>query len=282
MKIIRQPGKMSVEMRKCRRAGKSIGLVPTMGALHEGHFSLIRKAREENDIVAVSIFVNPAQFGPGEDFKKYPRQSGKDTVYCRRMGVDFVFSPCAKDMYPEGYSTFVNVDGLSDALCGSSRPGHFRGVATVLSKLFNIVLPDTVYMGQKDAQQAVIVSRMARDLNFPLKVKVSPTVRGKDGLALSSRNTYLKEKDRASAAALFKSLKLAETMVKNGQRNSARIIKSMKNLIEKNAAPRIDYIKIVDRRNLKAVQKVKSGDLIALAVRFGRTRLIDNMIIKDA
>ena len=279
MRFIPDLGKLSIATEKARRLKRRIGFVPTMGALHAGHFSLIKQARKENDAVVVSIFVNPAQFGEGEDFKKYPRRFKKDLEFCRQLGVDFVFLPDKKDMYPEGYSTFVSVEGLSDLLCGSSRPGHFRGVATVVAKLLNIIQPDTLYLGQKDAQQAILISRMVKDLNFSVKVKVLPTVREKYGLALSSRNAYLSKNERAGAAVLFKSLQLAEALIINGQRDAARIISRMKQLIEKNKQAEIDYLAIVDPEQLSAVKKVKPGSLIALAVRIGKTRLIDNTTI---
>jgi len=279
MKFIPDLEKLSIATARVKLFKRRIGFVPTMGALHAGHFSLINQARKENDIVVVSISVNPAQFGPGEDLKKYPRPLKKDIESCRRLGVDFLFLPDKNDMYPEGYSTFVNVDGLSDRLCGLKRPGHFRGVATVVAKLLNIISPDVLYLGQKDAQQAIIISRMIKDLNFPVKLKVMPTVRDKDGLALSSRNAYLSKNERAAAVILFKALQLAEVLVRNGQRNSARIISRMKQLIEKNKLAKIDYIAIVDSERLKEIKRVKPVCLIALAVKIGKTRLIDNTII---
>lgn len=279
MKFIPDPEKLSAVTEKIKQLKRRIGFVPTMGALHAGHFSLIKLARKENDIVVVSIFVNPAQFGPGEDLRKYPRLFKRDIGFCRKLGVDFVFLPDKKIMYPQGYSTYVNVEELSSVLCGASRPGHFRGVTTVVVKLLNIIQPDTLYLGQKDAQQAIIISRMIKDLNFPVKVKVLPTVRQKDGLALSSRNAYLNKNERSAAVVLFKSLRLAETLVSNGQRNAVRIISRMKQLIEKNKQAKIDYIVIVDQERLKEIKKVKPGSLIALAVKIGKTRLIDNTII---
>jgi len=280
MKLISEPGKFSAIMGKARQLKKSIGFVPTMGALHAGHFSLIKQARKENDITVVSIFVNPAQFGPGEDFKKYPRRLKKDAGSCRKLGVDYIFLPDKDNMYPQGYSTFVNVEVLSGLLCGFSRPGHFRGVATVVAKLLNIVRPDTLYLGQKDAQQAIIISRMVKDLNFPVKVKVMPTVRQEDGLALSSRNAYLSKDERNSALVLYKALRLARCMVNNGQRNTSRVISRMKLLIAKNSRAKLDYIAIVEPEQLKEVKKIIPGSLIALAVKIGRTRLIDNITIE--
>lgn len=279
MKFIPDLGKLSIATAKVKLFKRRIGFIPTMGALHAGHFSLINQARKENDIVVVSIFVNPAQFGPGEDFKKYPRSLKKDIESCRKLGVDLLFLPDKNDMYPEGYSTFVNVDNLSDVLCGVNRPGHFRGVSTVVAKLLNIVRPDVLYLGQKDAQQAVIISRMIKDLNYSVKVKVMPTVRHEDGLALSSRNAYLSKNERAAAVVLFKALQLAEFLIGNGQRNSSRIISRMKQLIEKNKLSRIDYIAIVEPEQLKEIKRVEPGCLVVLAVKIGKTRLIDNTII---
>ena len=282
MRFIPDLKKLSVATGKCKQLKRRIGFVPTMGSLHAGHFSLMNQARKENDIVVVSIFVNPTQFSKGEDLKKYPRCVKKDVEFCRKLGVDFVFLPNVKDMYPEGYSTFINVDVLSEVLCGASRPGHFRGVATIVAKLLNIIQPDTLYLGQKDAQQAIIVSKMIKDLNFPVKVKVLPTVRQRDGLALSSRNTFLSKKDQLSAVVLSKALRLAETLISNGQRNSERIISRMKQLIEKDKQARIDYIAIVDQERLQEIKIIKPGSLIALAVKIGKTRLIDNTIINYA
>jgi pantoate--beta-alanine ligase len=282
MRFMPHPEKLSAVTEKLRRLKRSIGFVPTMGFLHAGHFSLIKQARKENDIVVVSIFVNPVQFGPGEDLRKYPRSLKKDIGFCRKLGVDFVFLPDKNIMYPQGYSTFVNVEEFDSVLCGASRPGHFRGVATVVAKLLNIIQPDSLYLGQKDAQQAVIITKMVKDLNFPVKVKVLPTVRQKDGLALSSRNAYLNKRERSAAVVLSKSLRLAETLISNGQRDSDRIISRMKQLIEKNNQAKIDYIVIVDPERLRKIKKVKPGSLIALAVKIGKTRLIDNTTIRCA
>jgi len=279
VKFVPDLKKLSALTAKIKRLKMDIGFVPTMGALHEGHFSLINKARKENDIVIVSIFVNPAQFGRGEDFKKYPRSFKKDIAACRKLGVDFVFLPEKEDMYPQGYSTFIDLEGLSGRLCGAFRPGHFRGVATVVTKLLNIIHPDTLYLGQKDAQQAIIISRMIKDLNFPVKVRILSTQRQKDGLALSSRNAFLSKKERAGATVLFKALQLAEFLISNGQRDSGRIISRMKELIQKNKQARIEYIAIVETGQLKDIKKVEPGCLIALAVKIGKTRLIDNTII---
>jgi pantoate--beta-alanine ligase len=250
-----------------------------MGALHPGHLSLIRASRKENDLVVVSIFVNPVQFGPREDFKKYPRTLIKDAQLCRKEKVDVIFYPSVKQMYPPGFKTYIEVKGLSQLLCGKSRPGHFKGVATVVAKLFNIVVPDVAYFGQKDAQQSVIIKRVAGDLNLPVRIEVMPIIREKDGLALSSRNVYLDAKERESATVLYKALKEAKELVKKGVLNPRCIITRMKGIIKKEKYAKIDYICMVDTLDLKPVKKIKDKILIALAVWVGRTRLIDNIVI---
>ncbi len=280
MLVIKSPLEVSNILAKVKKQGKFIGFVPTMGALHEGHLSLIRQARKDTDIVVVSIFVNPTQFGPKEDLNKYPRPLSKDLALCRKEKVNFVFCPKPQDMYSRDFSTFVNVGGLSEVLCGKSRPGHFRGVATVVTKLFNIVQPDIVYFGEKDAQQAIIIQRMVRDLNIPVKVRVMPTIREKDGLALSSRNAYLTKDERKDALVLSQALNLAKLLIKNGSRDSGRIISRMWHLIKKKKSAKIDYIEIVDPQNLKPLKKISGNCLIALAVWIGKTRLIDNILIK--
>ena len=278
MKVIADPQRLSRVIKGIGCGKKSIGFIPTMGALHSGHLSLIKQARQENDTVVVSIFVNPAQFGPREDLKKYPRPLKNDLELCRKSGVDLVFLPGNKIMYPEGFSTFVNVEGLSSLLCGVSRPGHFRGVTTAVAKLLNIITPNVLYLGQKDAQQAIIISRMVKDLNFPVKIKVMPIVREKNGLAFSSRNAYLNKNQRSDAAVLFKALNLAKSLLDNGQRDADRIINRMRQLIGKKKQVRIDYIAIVDLEKLKEIKKIRQNCLIALAVKIGNRRLIDNMV----
>jgi pantoate--beta-alanine ligase len=280
MKIIKAPEGLFKELKKYKISGKSVGFVPTMGALHEGHLSLIRQARKDNKIVVASIFVNPSQFGPKEDLKKYPRPLNKDLALCYKEKVDYVFLPSVKIMYPENFSTFVNVGGLSEVLCGASRPGHFRGVSTIVLKLFNIIHPDAAYFGQKDAQQAIIIKRMAEDLNLPVKIKVMPIIRDKDGLALSSRNIYLNAKERLDALVLARSLNLARLLIKGGARDAARIISRMKQLINQKKSAKIEYISIVDSANLKPLKQITGNCLIALAARIGKTRLIDNVVIK--
>ncbi|MDD5347394.1 MAG: pantoate--beta-alanine ligase [Candidatus Omnitrophica bacterium] len=279
MQVVTKIDKMQRICARLKRTGRTIGFVPTMGALHEGHASLVRAARTGNDTAVVSIFVNPLQFGPREDLKKYPRPFAKDARLCRKLGVDFVFHPAPEEMYPQGFGTSVEVAGLSDILEGAVRPGHFRGVATVVAKLFNIVQPDTAYFGQKDAQQAVIIRRMVADMALPVKIKVMPTIREKDGLALSSRNVYLSRRQRQDSLVLSKALGLAQEMVSGGQRNAERVIEKMRALIARKQGVKIDYVAIVDADELAPVARVRDNSLIAVAVRFGRTRLIDNIIV---
>lgn len=279
MKVIRDPGRLNKLLKGLCRGAKSIGFVPTMGVLHPGHLSLIKQARQDNDLVVVSIFVNPAQFGPKEDLNNYPRTLKNDLVLCRKAGVDLVFLPDSKVMYPEGFSSFVNVEKLSDMLCGVARPGHFRGVVTVMVKLLNIVAPSVLYLGQKDAQQAVIIKKMVGDLNFPVKVKVMPIVREKSGLAMSSRNLYLKQDQKLAALVLFKALCLAKTLIDHGQRDAGRIINRMKELISKKKQVKIDYIAVVDLEKLDPIKKINQDCLICLAAKIGKTRLIDNLLI---
>lgn len=279
MKIIRSIRQMSKISDGIRRKSKTLGFVPTMGALHEGHLSLIRRAGKENNFVAVSIFVNPAQFGPEEDFKRYPRDLNNDARLCRRGGVDFIFYPQAKNMYPPGYKTYIEVGQLSRVLCGKFRPGHFKGVTTIVAKLFNIVAPTTAYFGQKDAQQAIIIKKMVEDLNIPVEIKIMPTIRDKDGLALSSRNIYLSPRERTQARVLFHVLSLAKNLIRKGEKRSSEVIRKMEELINKQKDTRLQYVAIVDIEGLKPIQKIRGKVLIALAVYIGKTRLIDNIIV---
>ena len=279
MKIIRSCRQMLVYSRRMRQSRKRIGFVPTMGYLHDGHLSLIRAARRDTDIVVMSIFVNPIQFGPKEDLKRYPRDLKRDIKLAKLSGVDIIFYPTDKSMYPSDFRTYVEVSKLSSLLCGKSRPGHFRGVTTVVTKLFNIVEPDIVYFGQKDAQQAIIIKRMIRDLNMPLKIKILPIIRERDGLAMSSRNSYLNQSERVDALVLNQALKLAKSLIKRGERESGYLIKKMKTLINKKRCAKIDYVQIVDLKNLTPVRKIRGKVLIALAIWIGRTRLIDNLIM---
>lgn len=279
MKIITDPAKMRKYVMLEKSRGKKIGLVPTMGYLHDGHLSLIRRARRENDVVIMSIFVNPAQFGPKEDYLRYPRDFKMDSRIAKKEAVDAVFHPAVRSIYLPGHSTYITVEKLSDVLCGRSRPGHFRGVATIVLKMFNIIPADTAYFGQKDAQQAIIIRKMAQDLNIPVKIKTIQTVREKDGLAMSSRNVYLSNVARKKARAIFESLSLAKKMIRRGEKSGRRIIETVKDFIRKNSSARIDYVSAVDAENLREVKVLNGRVLIAIAAYFGKTRLIDNIIV---
>ena len=279
MKIVKKISTLQKEASRLKRNGRRIGFVPTMGYLHEGNLSLVRRARKENDIVVVSIFVNPAQFGLHEDLKKYPRDLKKDLRALKGF-CDIVFVPFSKDMYAKGSCTFVEVRGTSDILCGSTRKGHFVGVTTVVAKLFNIVLPDNAYFGQKDAQQAVIIKKMANDMNFPVKISVLPIVREKDGLAMSSRNAYLSDKERREAVVLFQALRSAEHMVAAGARESNKITQTLGDFIARTPSARVDYIKITNKDTLSPVRTIEKEALLSLAVYIGKTRLIDNTILR--
>ena len=273
------------ELRSCRkdlsRTGSSVGFVPTMGCLHEGHLSLMRTARQQNDSVWVSIFVNPTQFGPNEDFERYPRTESRDIELCRECGVEILFIPPAREMYPEGSQTWVEVEHLPKALCGASRPTHFRGVTTVVAKLFNLVQPDRAYFGQKDAQQVIVLDRMTRDLDFPVRLVVCPTVRESDGLALSSRNVYLDAEQREQAVVLSQALAEAEELFEKGERDPNKITEHIHNRIQAMPLARIDYVSVVRTTNLQPAEKLDGGELVALAVFFGTTRLIDNIVLGE-
>ena len=265
---------------KKKKQGLKIGFVPTMGSLHLGHLSLVEAANKETDFVVVSIFVNPKQFGAGEDYGKYPRDFKKDKMLLRKAGVGLMFYPGVKTMYMPDFSVFVGESSLSRYLCTRTRPGHFNGVCTVVTKLFNIITPDISYFGQKDYQQAQIIKRLVRDLNFPVKIKVLPIVREKDNLAMSSRNIYLNKKERNSATCLYYALELASNDIARGEKDAGRIIRLMRSLIKRKAPKaKIDYIKIVGPVSLKNLNVIKSKVLISLAVYIGKTRLIDNKII---
>lgn len=266
-------------LRPHRQTGRRIGFVPTMGALHEGHRSLMRVARKDCQQVIVSIFVNPTQFGPKEDFGKYPRPLEADLAACQAEGVDGVFCPTVEAMYPPGSLTTVAVSRLTTGLCGAHRPGHFDGVTTIVAKLFNVVQPDVAYFGQKDAQQAVVIRRMTTDLLWPLEIVVCPTVREPDGLAMSSRNAYLSPAERKQALSLSQTLFWACDQVKAGRRDAARLTKEMREQIEQAGPCSIDYIEIVDADDLAEVETIGRRSLIALAVRIGGTRLIDNVVV---
>jgi pantoate--beta-alanine ligase len=278
MKIINTPAEMQRMAQALRRAGKRIGFVPTMGYLHAGHLSLVQIARENADSVVASIFVNPAQFGPNEDLSKYPRDFERDEKLCREAGVDLLFYPTPENMYLSGHSIWVDESSLSGVLCGASRPGHFRGVCTVVAKLLNIVLPDSMVLGEKDAQQLRVLRRMVRDLNFPVEVISGPTVREIDGLAMSSRNKYLTPAERKEAVCLFQSLETAKALFAAGERCAGKIKAAMCGVIGKTSG-RIDYIELVDNETLQPIETVEKQALIALAVKFSGARLIDNSVL---
>ena len=283
MKILRTVEEIRWESRRAKNGGAKVALVPTMGCLHGGHVSLVEKARERAGFSVVSIFVNPAQFGPNEDFEKYPRDFDRDAEICREAGVDAVFSPSNRELYPEGYSTYVEVLGeMPRVLCGAKRPGHFRGVATVVSKLFIAVEPDIAVFGQKDAQQAAIMKKMVRDLSFPVEIVVSPIVREDDGLAMSSRNMYLGAEERRSAPLLKKSLDSASEAYSAGERNAGRLSGRVAEVLGKSGLLRTDYIEIVDGTTLEPVLTLSEKPaLLAIAVYCGGTRLIDNVVLGD-
>ena len=279
MRIIKTVEDVRKTVKEWKKEGLSVGLVPTMGYLHEGHQSLIKKAREDNDRVLVSVFVNPMQFGENEDFDSYPRDIERDSKICEKSGVDVIFNPEIVEMYDEFFSSFVNMDTLPNGLCGKSRPIHFKGVCTVVCKLFNIVSPDRAYFGQKDAQQLAIIKRMVSDLNFDIQIIGCPIVREADGLAKSSRNTYLSDDERNAAVVLSRSLKIGKELIDNGEKSAEKVIFAIKNEINKEELAKIDYVEIVDMNRLQSVDNIDGPILVAIAVYIGKTRLIDNFII---
>lgn len=281
MKIIRSPQALQRLAMELSAAGKRIGLVPTMGALHEGHLSLVRRCRRECDCVIVSIFVNPAQFGPNEDYLRYPRPFSQDAALCRGAGVDILFVPPAEEMYPSGYLTYITVDKISDIMCGAFRPGHFRGVATVVAKLFNLSRPHRAYFGAKDYQQVRVIRRMTDDLHFPVRIVECPIVRERSGLALSSRNAYLSAAERAASTLISKSLQQSVDLVQCEKlKNSGKIIQKIQKEIRRIPGSRIDYIEVRDAGNLAPLKFIDRPAVIAVAVWVGRTRLIDNIVIR--
>lgn len=277
MKVVQTIKEVKEIVREWKESGLTVGFVPTMGFLHEGHKSLMKLARD-NDKVVVSIFVNPIQFGPGEDLERYPRDFEKDCEICAENAVDLIFYPEISEMYPGDFSTYVDVDGLTEELCGLSRPGHFRGVCTVVNKLFHIVNPDKAYFGQKDAQQLAVIKRMVRDLSMDIEVIGAPIIREADGLAMSSRNKYLNEEERCAALILSETIKLGENLVKNGEMNADRIVDAMISNIKRTPIAKIDYVKIVNADSMEAVHSIDQPILAAIAVTIGKTRLIDNFI----
>ncbi|MBP7146684.1 MAG: pantoate--beta-alanine ligase [Acidobacteria bacterium] len=281
MELVRRIHLMREVSREARGKGKKLSLVPTMGALHDGHLALVRRARELSDLVVVSVFVNPKQFGPAEDYARYPRDLGRDADLCIQEGVDYLFAPEAEEMYSAGFRTFVDVEGLSAVLEGASRAGHFRGVCTVVLKLFNIVRPQFAVFGQKDAQQAVIIRRMMRDLNTDIELVIAPTVRDDDGLALSSRNAYLSREERVAAGVLHRALERARAMVEEeGVRDGRQVEAAVRHILEGEPRARVDYVAVVDMETLERHDTIDGETVVPIAVWIGNTRLIDNVIVR--
>ncbi|MDF2545277.1 MAG: pantoate--beta-alanine ligase [Anaerosolibacter sp.] len=277
MKIVETVKQIREEVARARQEGKKVGFVPTMGYLHEGHASLIQRAKAENEFVVVSIFVNPTQFGVGEDFETYPRDLERDSEIAEQAGANIIFHPTVGEMYPLGYRTYVDVEGITSKLCGASRPGHFRGVTTIVSKLFHMVKADRAYFGQKDAQQVAVIQQMVRDLNMDIEIVPCPIVREADGLAMSSRNTYLNPSERQAALILSKSLFEAQGRIDHGEHDAGKLGLWIKENIQTEPLAKIDYVEIVDAVTLEEIEEIKGDVLIALAVRIGKTRLIDNI-----
>lgn len=281
MKVVGTIKEVRTLVKEWKKNGESVGFVPTMGYLHEGHGSLITKARENNDKVVVSIFVNPLQFGPSEDLESYPRDLEKDSKFCESLGADLIFHPEPEEMYHDDFSSYVDMSVLTEELCGLSRPVHFRGVCTVVSKLFNIVQPDNAYFGEKDAQQLAIIKHMVQDLNMDVNVVGCPIVREEDGLAKSSRNTYLSPEERKAALILSKTIELAKKLIAEGEKDADVVVAKMKANIETEPMAKIDYVKAVNGLTMQQQKEIKAPMLIAMAVYIGKTRLIDNAIISE-
>ena len=280
MEIINRKQRMASIARKLRRENKTVGFVPTMGALHAGHVALVKEARQMSDVVIVSIFVNPTQFGENEDFEKYPRDLTGDAAMLAEYGVDYVFAPESGEVYPDGFSTYVYVEDISEGLEGASRPGHFRGVATVVTILFIAVRPDFAFFGQKDAQQVAVIKRLTTDLGFDTEIVVVPTVREESGLALSSRNAYLSPEERERASVVATALREAKAAFAEGERNASKLTQIVAERIETEALAKLDYVSVVDRDTLESVEKIDDREvLVAVAVRFGKVRLIDNVVL---
>ena len=280
MNLVKTINEVRRAVKKWRSEGKSVGFVPTMGYLHEGHASLIEKSVKENDKTVVSVFVNPMQFGPKEDLANYPRDIDRDCALCESIGADLVFNPEPEEMYSDGFCSYVDMSILTEELCGLSRPVHFRGVQTVVTKLFNIVTPDRAYFGQKDAQQLASIKRMVHDLTMDIEIVGCPIIREADGLAKSSRNTYLSAEERQAALILNKSLTKGKALIENGERDAAKVIKEITDIINSEPLAEIDYVKIVDALTMQCVERIENEILCAIAVKIGTTRLIDNFIYK--
>ena len=281
MRVVRSVIGLRKILELYRKQGKTIGFVPTMGYFHEGHLALMRRAKKVNDICVVSIYVNPKQFAPSEDLSSYPRDFKRDSTLLKKENVDIVFFPSDNDIYPQGYLTYIDVEQISRMLCGAFRPGHFRGVATIVAKLLNMVQPKVMYLGAKDAQQVAVLKAMVRDLNIPVRVETVDTVRESDGLAMSSRNVYLSPQERQEAPILYQALRHAKECIKQGEDSSASIINGIKKYIAAHSSAKIQYVACVDMDSLEPLNKIKDNVLIALAVFLGKTRLIDNVIIRN-
>ncbi len=279
MKVVHTISEARAAVTAARNEGKTIGLVPTMGYFHEGHLSLMRQAKKDNGFVVVSLFVNPTQFGPNEDFRSYPRDLDRDARMAETTGADLIFNPSPEEMYPKGYNTYVEVEKLTEALCGASRPGHFRGVTTVCLKLFNIVQPDRAYFGRKDYQQFKVIQRMVTDLNVPLEIIGMPIVREEDGLAMSSRNTYLSPEERQAALVLSKALAYAQELMEQGITSGPELEERVREFVQREPLAQIDYVSVVDPETLECLTDIGDQAVLALAVRIGKTRLIDNALL---
>ena len=281
MKVVKTIAEVREQVKAWKAEGLRVGLVPTMGFLHEGHQSLIIKAVEENDRVVVSDFVNPTQFGPKEDLASYPRDIERDAKLCEEAGADLIFHPEPAEMYAPDYCTFVDMDGLTKGLCGKTRPTHFRGVCSVVAKLFNIVAPDSAYFGQKDAQQLAVIRRMVRDLNFDIRIVACPIIREEDGLAKSSRNTYLNTEERAAAVVLSRALNQGKALIESGEQSAAKVKDVIMEELCKEPLARVDYVEVVDADSIEPIKELKGNVLVAIAVYIGKTRLIDNFIVEE-
>lgn len=280
MKIVTTIAEAKEQVKEWKEQGLSVGLVPSMGFLHEGHASLMKEAKKQMDKVAVSVFVNPTQFGPDEDYDSYPRDLDHDIAICEAQGADLIFHPSVEEMYGKNYNTYVIMETLGDELCGKSRPIHFKGVCTVVTKLFNILTPDKAFFGQKDAQQLAIIKRMVKDLNMNLEIVGCPIIREEDGLAKSSRNTYLSEEERKAALILSKTIFMGQEMVKNGEKDAKKLLEAMKANIETEPLAKIDYVEVVDGETMQKVDHIEDSVLVAMAVYIGNTRLIDNFMFE--
>lgn len=280
LRVVQTVSEMQKIADEMRNDGIRIGLVPTMGCFHQGHLSLIRQIRRVSDRTVVSIFVNPIQFSPEEDYSAYPQDLGRDVSLVEKLGAELVFAPSEEEIYPEGYSTYIEVEKLTNQLCGLSRPGHFRGVTTVVCKLFLAVKPHVAVFGQKDAQQAIVIRKMVCDMNLDVEIMLSPIVRETDGLAMSSRNTYLSPEERLEAPVLFQSLQEAQMLVEQGERRTWVVVEAMRRRISQKSLAQIEYVAAVNNENLKPLEKLSGKVLLALAVRFGKARLIDNLVVQ--